>query len=160
LQALPRSAYRNAFEIGCSIGVFTAKLATRCRSLLSVDQAASAMEKARERCRPFPQVSFKVMSLPEEYPSDVFDLTILSEVGYYFEPVDLARLTTQITDHAAALGHLLLVHWLACVPNFLLRGNDVHEYFLSRSEWRPLFGTRTELYRIDVLERRRHEHAG
>lgn len=153
LRALPRDIYENAFEIGCSIGVFTAKVARRCRKLISVDQNPSALARARERCRQFPHVQFDVMSLPQEYPSGVFDLTILSEVGYYLEPAELVRLSDRITGQAARLGHLLLVHWLPCLADFPLRGDDVHESFLNRSEWRSLLGIRTELYRIDVLER-------
>ncbi len=153
LRALPRDTYENAFEIGCSIGVLTAKLAPRCRKLVSVDQNPSALARARERCRQFSHVELGVMSLPEEYPPGVFELTILSEVGYYLEPVDLVRLSNLITDHTATFGHLLLVHWLPRLPDFPLCGDDVHESFLNRSEWKSLRGIRTELYRIDVLER-------
>lgn len=153
LCALPREQYQKAFEIGCSIGVFTVALARRCRNLLSVDLSASALERAKERCRGFPHVNFKLMSLPAEYPPDVFNLTVLSEVGYYLEPEDLARLSERITNHSAPRGHLLLVHWLAPVLDYPLRGDDVHEYFISRSGWRPLVRLRTNLYRLDVLER-------
>jgi SAM-dependent methyltransferase len=153
LQALPREQYQNAFEIGCSIGVFTAKLAPRCKRLLSVDLSPPVLQLAKQRCRQFTHVEFKVMSVLEEYPGDVFDLTILSEVGYYLEPEDLARLSEQITNHAALHGHLLLVHWLAPVLDYPLRGDDVHEHFLSRSGWQSLLQLRNELYRLDVLER-------
>ena len=154
LQALPRDQYENAFEIGCSIGVLTAKLAPRCKQLLSVDLTAAVLERAQARCRQFPHVSFKVMSVVEEYPADVFDLTVMSEVGYYLECDDLASLSEQITDHAALHGHLLLVHWLAPVLDYPLRGDDVHEHFLNHSCWQSLLQLRNELYRLDVLERR------
>jgi len=154
LRALPRQEYQNAFEIGCSIGVFTAKLTLRCKKLLSVDLAEAVLQRAQERCRQFPHATFKVMSIPGQYPTDVFDLTILSEVGYYLEHEDLAQLSEQITTHAALQGHLLLVHWLAPVTDYPLRGDDVHEHFLSRSEWYSLLHDRTEFYRLDVLERR------
>lgn len=154
LQALPRQEYQSAFEIGCSIGVFTVKLAPRCKRLLSVDLSDAVLQRAKKRCRQFPQVTFRVMPVPDEYPADVFDLTVLSEVGYYLESKDLARLSEQITAHAALQGHLLLVHWLAPVLDCPLRGDDVHGYFLSRSDWHSLLRLRTEFYRLDVLERR------
>jgi len=154
LQALPRKQYQNAFEIGCSIGVFTAKLAPRCQRLLSVDLTPAVLDRAKQRCRQFRHVTFKAMSVVEEYPADVFDLTVLSEVGYYLEPQDLAKLSEQITNHAAVHGHLLLVHWLAPVLHYPLRGDDVHEHFLSHSGWHSLLQLRKELYRLDVLERR------
>jgi SAM-dependent methyltransferase len=154
LEALPREHYQHAFEIGCSIGVFTAKLAPRCERLLSVDLNPVVLDRAKQRCLQFAHVNFKVMSVIEEYPADVFDLTVLSEVGYYLEPEDLATLSEQITNHAALHGHLLLVHWLAPVLDYPLRGDDVHEQFLSHSRWHPLRQFRSNLYRLDVLERR------
>ena len=154
LRALRREQYQNALEIGCSIGVFTAKLAPRCGTLLSVDLNPVVLDRAKQRCRQFPHVTFKLMSVVEEYPADVFDLTVLSEVGYYLEREDLATLTEQITNHAALHGHLLLVHWLAPVLDYPLRGDEVHEQFLSHSCWHPLLQFRSNLYRLDVLERR------
>ena len=58
LAALPRPLYRNALEIGCSIGVLTAQLAARCEQLLSIDVSEQALDQARERCAQLPQVRF------------------------------------------------------------------------------------------------------
>ncbi len=152
LQALTRERYGNVLEIGCSIGVFTARLAPRCAKLLSLDVAKAALEKAKSRCALFPHVRFEQMFVPAEYPADIFDLTILSEVGYYLSAVDLAKLSEQIIVHTAGGGQLLLVDWLAPVEGYALRGDDVHEHFLSRPEWRVLSRSRTDLYRLDLLE--------
>lgn len=154
LRALPRENYDNGLEIGCSVGVFTTKLATRCARLRAVDIAEAAVEKAQQRCKTFPNVFFEVMYLPEEYPDEVFDLTVLSEVGYYLTAAGLTKLGAEITKHAPPSGHLMLVHWLASVPGFELRGDDVHDHFLRLPEWRRVSNRRTNLYRIDVLERR------
>lgn len=156
LRVLPKQSYTNVLEIGCSIGVFTAALAPRCDRLLSIDFAPTAVERARQRCRAFPHVSFKVMSVPEEYPAGDFDLTILSEVGYYLRPEELVKLGEGITAQALPGGHLLLVHWLSAVPNYPLRGDDVHGHFLRLSGWHPISSSRSDLYRIDVLERDVH----
>jgi len=153
LRALPRKRYQNALEIGCSIGVFTAKLAAICARLLAVDVAELAIERAKERCHALSHVHFAVMCLPQSYPDDLFDLTVLSEVGYYLRPEELIKIADEITTHTVLNGHLLLVHWLAPVPGFELRGDDVHDHFLARSEWRLLSNCRTNLFRIDVLER-------
>ena len=42
LAVLPRARYRTAFEVGCSIGVLTQRLAERCDSLLAVDCSPTA----------------------------------------------------------------------------------------------------------------------
>ncbi|MFC6269861.1 SAM-dependent methyltransferase [Frigoriflavimonas asaccharolytica] len=37
ITALPKDKYKNALEIGCSIGVLTELLAKKCEKLLSID---------------------------------------------------------------------------------------------------------------------------
>ena len=44
LAQLPAARYRSAFEPGCSVGVLTRLLASRCDTLLSCDVAAAAVE--------------------------------------------------------------------------------------------------------------------
>ena len=48
LLEVPEVAVR-ALEIGCSIGVFTEMLATRCREVVAIDFSATALERARQR---------------------------------------------------------------------------------------------------------------
>ncbi len=72
LRALPRERYENALEIGCSIGVFTARLAPRCGKLLCLDTADVALKKAKHRCLQFPHVRFERMSVPTAYPDGQF----------------------------------------------------------------------------------------
>ncbi len=91
LAALPREKYENAFEIGCSIGVLTEKLAEKCEKLLAVDVSEKAIEQAKKRCRNLSNVSFEKMHFPEEFPTDEFDLILVSEVGYYLSPVGLGK---------------------------------------------------------------------
>jgi SAM-dependent methyltransferase len=46
LAALPRARYTHAIEIGCSVGVLTARLAERCDELLGIDVAQAALDRA------------------------------------------------------------------------------------------------------------------
>ncbi len=165
LRALPREHYRNAFEIGCSIGVLTERLAARCDELTSVDVSEKALARARRRCAHLPHVSFRHMEVPREYPAATFDLTLLSEVGYYFSMPDLHLARGLIVDHLAPGGHLLLVHWTPFVHDYPLTGDEVHDAFLgisetrdasqitSKSSLRHLAHRRTEHYRLDLFER-------
>ena len=45
--SLPRIRYRSAYEPGCSIGVLTELLATRCDRLLSSDIIPSALQRPK-----------------------------------------------------------------------------------------------------------------
>ena len=153
LDMLPNEQYNNAFEIGCSIGVFTKLLAPRCQRLLAVDTASIALEKAKQRCQKITQVTFALMSVPDEFPSEQFNLIVLSEVGYYFSEHDLSRLGKKITRHAIPGAHLLLVHWLLPVHDYPIGGDQVHEHFQTLTGWNQLSGHRTDHYRADVLVR-------
>ena len=68
LDALPRAGYASGFEIGCSIGVLTERLATRCRALLAVDVSEAALAQARERLAGQPHVAVRAMRVPDEFP--------------------------------------------------------------------------------------------
>lgn len=155
LAALPRPQYRHAFEIGCSIGVLTRRLAARCDTLLAVDVAEEALAKARARCRDLEHVTFEKMRVPEAFPNKTFDLVLLSEVGYYWSVEDLHRARRRVVEHLEPGGHLLLVHWTPYVEDYPLTGDAVHEAFLQHAApaLQPVRGHRAERYRLDLFER-------
>lgn len=159
LAALPNAQYDNAFEVGCSLGVLTEQLATRCRHLLSVDVSEAPLTRARQRCAHLPQVEFRRMTLPAEFPTGkTFDLVVLSEVGYYWAMPDLEQVAGQLVAALRPGGQLLLVHWTPPVHDYPLTGDEVHEYFLSETtldgSLKHLHGHRAEQYRLDLLARR------
>ena len=155
LDALPRERYERAFEIGCSIGVLTHRMAPRCDALLSVDVSERALAEARERCRDFDHVRFERMRVPDAFPDDSFDLVLVSEVGYYWSRRDLGRARRRITASLDPQGHLLLVHWTPYVEDYPLTGDAVHEHFLQEGPpaLRSLHGFSTERYRLNLFER-------
>lgn len=155
LAALPRPQYQSGFEIGGSIGVLTALLAPRCQSLLSIDLCAQAQQRAKDRCQHLPQVEFELMQIPHAYPERQFDLTLVSEVGYYWGWDDLPKAQQQIIDHLEPGGHLLLVHWTPQTREYPLTGDEVHEAFWAQEgrTLRSLVSQREERYRLDLFER-------
>ena len=156
LAALPRPHYGRAFEIGCSIGVLTAQLAARCGHLLSVDVSEAALAQARQRCAALPQVELRKLQVPQEFPAGQFDLILLSEVGYYWSPADLARAADQLLAALPPGGQLLLVHWTPVVPDYPQTGDEVHDFFLQKAgpqgPLRHLHGHRADKYRLDLFE--------
>ncbi|MGB3769364.1 MAG: SAM-dependent methyltransferase [Phormidesmis sp.] len=155
IAALPKETYRAGFEIGGSIGVLTQKLAARCQSLLSIDVSEQAQARAKERCQALSHVKFEVMQVPHQYPNRTFDLTLVSEVGYYWSKKDLQTAQQKITDHLEPGGHLLLVHWTPYVESYPLTGDEVHDAFLQSvgTTYQSLVSRREERYRLDLLER-------
>ncbi|WP_009633176.1 class I SAM-dependent DNA methyltransferase [Synechocystis sp. PCC 7509] len=155
IAALPKERYRSAFEIGGSIGVLTQKLAQRCDALLSIDVSKLAQEKAIARCKSLSHVKFEIMSVPEQYPNETFDLTLVSEVGYYWCWEDLKKAQQLILEHLEPSGHLLLVHWTLYARDYPLSGDEVHDSFfeLAPTKLRHLLGQKEEQYRLDLFER-------
>ena len=158
MAVLPRARYKNAFEVGCSIGVLTKRLAERCDSLLAIDCSPFALGRAIERCEDDEHVRFEQMTVPQQYPREAaFDLVVLSEVAYYWSWRDLRWVFDRIVEQLRPRGHLVLVHWAPPGPDKPLTGIEVHGAFM---EWANpkldhLFGRHDGPYWIDLFERTR-----
>jgi phosphoglycolate phosphatase-like HAD superfamily hydrolase len=155
IAALSKQQYKSGFEIGGSIGVLTEKLAPMCNSLLSVEVSKLAQDQAKERCQHLPQVRFEIMRVPEQFPNEMFDLVLISEVGYYWCQEDLQKARQHIIEKLEPGGHLLLVHWTQFARDYPLNGDEVHDSFceLIPAQLRHLKGMREEQYRLDLFER-------
>lgn len=110
LAALSKPMFDRGLEVGCSIGVLTSRLATRCRTLTAIDGSATAVAAARVLAPD--NVSFQVGMLPQDFPDGQFDLIVLSEVLYYFSESDLNAVARRCCAALAPGGEILLCHWL------------------------------------------------
>jgi SAM-dependent methyltransferase len=128
--ALPEGRrFRAAFEPGCAIGVLSALLADRCDHVLAVDHALTAVRTARRRYPALRNVEFRCASLqhglrPEDGP---FDLLCLSEIGYYFDADDLARVAADLVVRLAAAATVVACHWTGSSADHHLGGREVHD---------------------------------
>jgi SAM-dependent methyltransferase len=122
---LPRQRYGAAFEPGCSIGVLTAMLASRCDSLLACDVVPDAVASARARTAGLPGVRVERRAIPGKWPPHSFDLIVLSELLYYFDDADLDEVLRLATGSLRPGGHLLAVHWRHPAPH-PRTGDEVH----------------------------------
>lgn len=155
LDALPKSRYASALEIGCSIGVLTRELATRCDALLAVDAAPAPLAEARRRCADRPNVRFEQIFAPEQWPDGAFDLILMSEVVYYMDEQDVARLASRAARTLAPNGDIVLVHWTGAT-DYPLSGDDASELFINHIDEAAgiVRQDRYDLFRLDVLTRR------
>jgi trans-aconitate methyltransferase len=136
IRCLPKVQFKNAFEIGCAIGVLSQKLAKKCDRLLSVDFSEVGLEEARKRCADIPQVRFEQMQIPQQFPTEKFDLILFSEVGYYWIMADLLTTKQKIIDQLLPGGYLLMVHYrfqLESESFIRLSGDTVHDTFIQDS---------------------------
>ncbi|TFD85479.1 methyltransferase domain-containing protein [Cryobacterium lactosi] len=126
LAALPLPRYSAALELGCSIGVLSRDLADRSDTLLATDINEQALTVARERLIGLPGVRVERRALPGEWPAGTFDLVVLSEIGYYCSPADLAVLLERCRQSLRPNGTLVACHWRHPVGEYPLGGDEVH----------------------------------
>ncbi|MGZ4721601.1 PIG-L family deacetylase [Oryzihumus sp.] len=153
LACMPRRTFHRAMEVGCSVGVLTTELASRCDSLLAVDLAQSAVDEARQRTAGMPGVEVRCLQTPAEWPEGAFDLIVLSEVGYYLDTAGVERLLDRCLSSLTPDGVLLLCHWRHPVADYPLRGDEVHRLALAREDLAPLVRHVEEDFLLDVLVR-------
>jgi predicted TPR repeat methyltransferase len=141
-----------ALEIGCSIGVFSFRLAAHCDGLLAVDVVDSALARARTRCAALPHVQFESRRLPQDWPQQKFDLIVLSEVLYFLDTADIARVAALAAASLAPGGCALLVNYTEPVDE-PCTGDVAAEIFAAAApgltRTRQIFA---EKYQIDLLE--------
>ncbi len=154
LAACGSGPFAHALELGASIGVFTAALAPRCRSLTTIDAAPTAVEIARRRLANTPGVKILAGSIPAAIPDGPYDLVVASEILYYLTVDELDTTLERVREQTRTGARLVAVHWRPDGPERPLTADEVHAT-LRRQTW--LGATEradTDDYRLDVLERR------
>jgi Nodulation protein S (NodS) len=131
---LPKRHYRDAFEPGCSIGVLSDLLASRCERLLCCDIAAAAVKAATERTAAHPHVQVQQRAIPQDWPEGQFDLIVLSEILYYFAGPDLDHVLNLAAAALQPGATLLAVHWRHPVAEHPRSGDNVHAALAARPE--------------------------
>lgn len=147
--ALKERRFRRVFEPGCSVGVLTERLAQMSERLEAIDISPTAVRRARERCRDYPNVEIREGGLPDAMPDGRFDLIVFSEIGYYFEPDVLGDVAGGLVDRLETGGVLLAVHWLGRSTDHRLTGDEVHLILGQLSGLRPWESQRYEGFRLD-----------
>ncbi|QKV94922.1 methyltransferase domain-containing protein [Streptomyces sp. NA02950] len=153
IASLPRARYRNCFEPGCAIGELTRLLAPRCARLLAVDFAEGALEQARSAVREFEHVEVKRSKLPEQLPSDRYDLIVVSEILYYFSSEDLNLMLDGLVDRLDTGGDLVTIHCRASDRRHGYDGFNVHCSIDARRELERLVHHEDEDFVLDVFRR-------
>jgi predicted TPR repeat methyltransferase len=152
IAALPQQKYARGFEVGCSIGVLTRQLATRCDALVAVDVAEAALVQARERCADLHHVAFARMTVPGDWPTGRFDLVIFSEVLYYLGLDGIAEAARRTLACIEPGGTVLLVNWRGPTDG-ACSGEEAADRFAAAcgNAARRIQLERAERYRLDVL---------
>lgn len=129
LASLPRPGFHRALEVGCSTGALTVEIAGRADLVVAVDSSAQAVRAARRRLAECANVDVVELDVPGEWPDGVFDLVVVSEVGYFLSPAALAGVVRRVKSSLTLDGAVVLCHWRHRVEGWLLEAEQVHRAF-------------------------------
>ena len=149
LASLPRARYRRIFEPGCSVGVLTRLLAGRGDTVLATDISPAALATAR-RSGICGNVQLRQAAIPHEWPLGLFDLIVFSELGYYFDELDLDTFVRRAAASLEGVGHLVAVHWRQPVPEYPGDAANVHRR-LAATGLEPLAHYEDDHFLLDVF---------
>jgi hypothetical protein len=155
IEALGERRFRSGFEPGCSIGVLTRMLATRCDALLAGDIVEEPLNTARISCDDQPWVRFVRLRIPAEWPDGQFDLIVLSEVLYFLSCRDIAAVAARTLACLDTDGVVLSVNWRGHGDD-PCGGDEAATILLNQTHQalRVASCCRTASYRMELLVRR------
>ena len=150
LAALSRRRYGWAFESGCANGELSNALALRCDRLEASDVAENALRVARRRLAEQSNVTVSRRELPDEWPDRRFDLLVISELAYFLDRGELARMIERCQASLAVEGELVLCHWRGPIDGYPLDGEAVHTSFRSAFQGGLVFECRDADFLLDI----------
>ena len=151
LAALPGLNYAAGLEIGCSIGTLSVELAQRCASFTAVDASSAALAHAAQRLAHLPAARTRHLTVPQDWPDGRFDLIVVSEVGYYLAPGELAGLFERVESALLPGGTLALCHWRHPISGWELDGDSVHAAARRHFGWADAGLYRERDFILEVL---------
>lgn len=131
LAVLTKPHYRTAIELGCSNGVFTQDLATRCDKLLAIDGNAQAVALAKEHLEPLTHVQVQQAFIPSQLPNETFDLVVIGEILYYLTLQEIHQVLQWLNHALNPDATLLCTHWRYAIDGFEMNGDTVHQQLLA-----------------------------
>ncbi|GAC1341854.1 MAG: hypothetical protein NVSMB18_14790 [Acetobacteraceae bacterium] len=116
--------YQRSLDIGCGTGLLTERLQARSNQVLGIDVSATAIARARERCRGNARLNFAQADLLNLDPTfeEGFDLVVVADVLYYLPQ---AAMTDEgLKGLVAGLARLLRPGGTLLVANHYFAGID------------------------------------
>jgi SAM-dependent methyltransferase len=126
--------YRRVLEIGCGAGVFTRRLSTIADSVVALDVAPAAIERAQAMNAGPATVEFRVANIMDTDPNigGPWDLVVMAEMiyllGWLYPFFDIAWLASQLFSATAEGGRLLLANTTYGMEHPLLLPWVIHTY--------------------------------
>jgi SAM-dependent methyltransferase len=153
LRACGPGPFASALELGGSIGVFSARLATRCRALTTIDFSPTAVRAARAQLAAHRHARPILGEIPDAIPHDRYDLIVASEVLYYLRPRALTVTVDRLEQVLATGGRLVAVHWRPPGSERPHTASTVHDRLRALPWLREVADRSTSDYLLHAFER-------
>jgi len=159
--------FESGLEIGCAEGLYTEVLAERCVSLLVLDLAPTALDRARNRRRWPEEVRFESFDLRRDSIPGQFDLIVVAGVLEYFTK---RRTFLEVREKLSAAlrpnGYLLVettrknsVVEDAMWGKFVIRGKRINSFIARDPRLQSISEVLTDRFVITLLRRVEPERA-
>jgi len=149
LKILDNQTYHYAYEPGCSIGILTRELATRCDYVEAIDFSETAVQLAKKHCDGLNNVTVLKASIREYRPAQRPDLIILSEIGYYFTVAEWTEILENLISYYRRPATLIACHWLGKSEDHVMSGDEVHKIIDHYSYLNLITRLRFDDFRLD-----------
>jgi SAM-dependent methyltransferase len=153
LDACGPGLFGAALELGASIGVFSAMLAPRCRSLTTIDGAPTAVHTAEQVLCRHDNVQVVLGTIPDAIPARAADLVVASEILYYLDQGGLSATLASLSKVLSDGGRLVAVHWRPTGPDRPASAETVHGALRSLTWLNEIDDRSTADYLLNVYER-------
>ncbi|MEO8047509.1 MAG: polysaccharide deacetylase family protein, partial [Nitrospirota bacterium] len=111
LELIPPIGIKQALELGCAEGHFTAQLASRVGDLLAADISQIALDRATEHCAGMQNVRFVRLDLTKDTLPGLYQLIVCSEVLSYVNGREALRaIARKIAEALRPNGYLITTH--------------------------------------------------
>jgi trans-aconitate methyltransferase len=151
--SLPRRRYRRCYEPGCSIGLLTRMLATRCDEILAVDCVDAAVAQARQNLQDLSGVRVEHATVPADLPDATFDLIVIGDLLYYLSADDLQGTLDGLVTRLEPGGDIVGVHFRDRANSGNYDGFNVHLALAERPGLDRLVHHEDEWFVLDAFRK-------
>jgi hypothetical protein len=158
--------FARAWEIGCAEGVLTARLASICEQLLTVDFIPLALQRTRARCQGFSNITFSEWDLEADAAPGSFDLIVIMDVlGSLGGRRHIRRARDKVVSALVPGGHLLYCDCLGDLlrrriedswwGRLLLRGpRNIHRFVAAHPSLVEVARRETSMHLLALFQKR------
>lgn len=151
--------FPSALDVGCAEGRLTGLMAPFCGRVVGIDISDVAIARAKKHLAEVKNAEARRFDLFTGSLDEKFDLVVVADTLYYFEPHQLPSAARKVAGAVAPGGALLLAHVRAAadddagIPFKKFGARTIHDMFASMDEFETAFDELTPEFRVTVLNK-------